>query len=135
MMRSTHRILTTHAGSLPSIPLRSSARFDASLLYREASTLHAVAKDMGMTYPLPTTRSTTAEREQEKLSLVHSITLSARRRIDCGIVTPSAFAVLRLITSSNVVGCSTGISAGFLPSRTMPTCSAARRKVFTKFGP
>ena len=38
---------------------------------------------------------------------------SARARIDGGTVRPSALAVLRLTTSSNVVGCSTGRSAGF----------------------
>ncbi len=47
----------------------------------------------------------------------HWITSSARSSSDCGIVTPSAFAVLRLITSSNFVGCSIGISAGFAPRR------------------
>ena len=31
------------------------------------------------------------------------------------MVSPSAFAVFRLITSSNFVGCSTGKSAGFAP--------------------
>src|SRR5207253_1833377 len=35
-----------------------------------------------------------------------------------GIVRPSAFAVLRLMTSSNLVGCSTGRSAGLAPFRT-----------------
>jgi len=34
------------------------------------------------------------------------MTSSARSRNDCGIVNPSAFAVLRLMTSSNFVGCS-----------------------------
>ena len=33
------------------------------------------------------------------------ITLSARYRTDCGIVRLSAFAVFRLITNSNFVGC------------------------------
>ena len=45
----------------------------------------------------------------------HLITRSARSRIDCGIVIPSALAVFRLITSSNVVGCCTGRSAGLVP--------------------
>jgi hypothetical protein len=45
----------------------------------------------------------------------HSITSSARSRIDCGIVSPSALAVLRLITNSNFVGCCTGKSAGLAP--------------------
>ena len=39
----------------------------------------------------------------------YSITSSARARIDGGMLRPSAFAVLRLMTNSNVVGCSTGL--------------------------
>jgi hypothetical protein len=42
---------------------------------------------------------------------------SARTKSDCGIVRPSAFAVLRLITKSNFVGCCTGSSAGLAPLR------------------
>ena len=42
----------------------------------------------------------------------HSRTSSARARMEGGTVRPSALAVLRLITSSNLVGCSTGRSAG-----------------------
>ena len=42
---------------------------------------------------------------------VYSITLSARTNNASGTVTPIALAVLRLITSSNLVGCSTGMSA------------------------
>jgi hypothetical protein len=42
---------------------------------------------------------------------VYSITLSARANNAGGTVTPIALAVLRLITSSNLVGCSTGMSA------------------------
>jgi hypothetical protein len=48
---------------------------------------------------------------------VYSMTSSARAINVGGIVMPSAFAVLRLITSSNFVGCSTGKSAGFAPLR------------------
>ena len=40
-----------------------------------------------------------------------------RQANDGGIVRPSAYAVLRFITSSNFVGCSTGRSAGFAPLR------------------
>ena len=58
----------------------------------------------------------------------HSISLSALIRIVCGISIPSALAVFMLITSSNLVGCSTGISAGFFPLKIIATCSAARRK-------
>src|SRR5262249_2199893 len=42
----------------------------------------------------------------------YSITLSARWSTDGGIVSLSALAVFRLMTSSNLVGCSTGRSAG-----------------------
>jgi hypothetical protein len=47
----------------------------------------------------------------------HSITSSARIRIDRGTVRPSALAVLRFTMYSNVVGCSTGKSEGFVPLR------------------
>src|SRR5262249_8679790 len=39
-------------------------------------------------------------------------------------VRPSVFAVLRLITSSNLVGCTTGISDGFSPLRIRPVSRA-----------
>jgi tetratricopeptide (TPR) repeat protein len=44
-----------------------------------------------------------------------------------GISRPSAFAVVRLMTRSNLVGCSIGMSAGLVPRRTLSTNSAARR--------
>jgi hypothetical protein len=47
----------------------------------------------------------------------YPITSSARMRIVGGTVTPIALAVLRLIRSSNFVGCSTGRSAGFVDER------------------
>ena len=63
---------------------------------------------------------------QRKWAL-HSITLSARVRRLGGISRPSAFAVFRLITSSNLVGCSTGRSAGFAPLKILSTKEADRR--------
>ena len=51
----------------------------------------------------------------------HSIISSARSRNDLGIVMPIALAVVTLITSSNFVGCSTGISPGFMPRRILST--------------
>jgi hypothetical protein len=51
----------------------------------------------------------------------YSITSSARASTDGGIVRPSAFAVLRLITSSYLVGACTGRSAGFSPLRMRST--------------
>src|SRR5215208_8125078 len=49
--------------------------------------------------------------------VAHSITSSARARSVGGIVMPRAVAVLKLMISSNFVGCSTGKSAGFSPLR------------------
>jgi hypothetical protein len=44
-------------------------------------------------------------------------------------------AVVRLRTSSNLVGCSIGISPGFVPRRILSTNSAARRNRSGKLGP
>src|SRR5262249_26885886 len=58
--------------------------------------------------------------ERDDLASLHSITSAAMASTPGGIVRPSAFAVLRLITSSNLVGCTTGRSAGFVPLRMRP---------------
>jgi hypothetical protein len=50
----------------------------------------------------------------------HSMTSSARARIDCEMVRPSVLAVLRLTTNSNSAGCWTGRSAGLAPLRIFP---------------
>jgi hypothetical protein len=60
----------------------------------------------------------------------HSITSSARTRIVSGTVTPRAFAVLRLTTSSNRDGRSIGRSAGLAPPRMRPTSYAFARPAF-----
>ena len=68
-----------------------------------------------------------ASQQQHQLAVYYSITSSARSRIAGGTVRPSALAVLRLTTSSNLVGCSTGRSAGLSPLRILSTKPAARR--------
>jgi len=50
----------------------------------------------------------------------HSITSSAMDSSDGGTSMPSALAVVRLSTNSNLVDCSTGRSAGFAPLRMLP---------------
>src|SRR5262249_46787115 len=60
-----------------------------------------------------------AEQRDERATL-HSITSSARARNDSGIVSPSALAVLRLMTNSTFVTCCTGRSAAFSPLRMRP---------------
>jgi hypothetical protein len=52
---------------------------------------------------------------------LYSITSSARASSEGGTVRPSAFAVLRLITSSNLVGACTGSSPGLAPRRMRST--------------
>jgi hypothetical protein len=55
------------------------------------------------------------------LQKIYSITSSAVASNDGGTVRPSALAVVRLMTRSNLVGCSTGMSAGFAPRRILST--------------
>jgi hypothetical protein len=51
----------------------------------------------------------------------HWSTSSACKRMLGGMVRPRALAALRLITNSNLVGCSTGRSAGLAPLRILST--------------
>src|SRR5215468_9925134 len=62
-----------------------------------------------------------AEERDEPAPLNHSITSSARSRIDGGMARPSAVAVLRFTTISNLVGSCTGRSPGFAPRRIRST--------------
>jgi len=62
-----------------------------------------------------------AAEQRDELAPPHSITSSARASSMGGTSRPRALAVLRLITSSNFVGCCTGKSTGFAPFRTRPT--------------
>src|SRR5215470_15697745 len=66
-------------------------------------------------------RSCRAAEERDELAPFHSITSSARASNEAGTSRPSAFAVLRLITSSYLVGACTGRSAGFSPLRMRST--------------
>jgi hypothetical protein len=53
------------------------------------------------------------------------ITSSARTSKEGGTARPSALAVFMLITSSNLVGCSTGRSEGLAPLRILSTVAAS----------
>jgi len=53
-------------------------------------------------------RSCCASEECDEFAADHSIISSARSRNDSGTVRPNAFAVVRLTTNSNLVGCSIG---------------------------
>ena len=52
---------------------------------------------------------------------LHSITSSTMESSPDGRARPRAFAVFRLMTSSNLVDCITGNSAGLVPFRILPT--------------
>src|SRR5262249_51121175 len=62
-----------------------------------------------------------AAEQRYDLAPLHSITSSARSRIDVGSSMPITLAVLRLTISSNFVACSTGRSAGFAPFKIFAT--------------
>jgi len=65
----------------------------------------------------------------------HWMISSARASTDGGMVRPSAFAVLRLITNSNFVGACNGRSAGFSPLRMRSMYPAARRNCSLRTSP
>ena len=74
-----------------------------------------------------TERGLRGEAGEKNPAIDHRITSSARSSSDCGIAIPSAFAALRLITNSNLVACSTAMSAGLAPLSTLSTNWAERR--------
>src|SRR5262249_54313293 len=59
--------------------------------------------------------------KHDELAPFHSITSAAVASSIGGTSRPSALAVLRLMTSSNLIGCTTGRSAGLAPLRIFPT--------------
>src|SRR5262249_43556379 len=66
-------------------------------------------------------RSRRTAEQRDELAFFHSITSSARASKVGGTSRPSDFAVLRLMTSSYLVGACTGRSAGFSPRRMRST--------------
>src|SRR5262245_52696378 len=80
-------------------------------------------------------RGCRAADQHNEVAPLHSITSSARAISVGGTSRPSAFAVLRLMTNSNFVGCSIGNSEAFAPLRILTTNAAARRLRSGTFGP
>jgi hypothetical protein len=100
--------------------------------FHEPGTLREAYQDSDPPHPLtllrprPTRlRSCCAREERDEVATVHSMTSSARASNWAGMSMPSAFAVLRLITSSYLFGACTGRSAGFSPLRMRSTYLAA----------
>src|SRR6266702_863239 len=61
-------------------------------------------------------------RHRQGAVVVHSMTSSACANSAGGTMRPSAVAVLRLMTNSNFVGCSTGKPAGLVPRNKLRSC-------------
>ena len=61
-----------------------------------------------------------AAEQRDELAALHSITSSAMASSDGGTVRPNMRAVVLLMTSSNLVDCTTGKSPGFAPLSTRP---------------
>ena len=74
--------------------------------------------DAGLVRQIPPVAT---ERRPNDSAAIHSITLSARTRMESGNTIPSSFADLMFIANSNVVGCSIGRSPGFAPLRILST--------------
>jgi hypothetical protein len=77
--------------------------------------------DQPCSCPLRLTESPGLEEYAVHQFAAYSITSSARVSRIGGISRPIALAVLRLMTSSNVVGCSIGSSAGLAPLKIWST--------------
>ena len=67
------------------------------------------------------------EGPNKRHQFAYSITSSARAHSVGGMSRPIAFAVMRFTARSNLVGCSTGMSAGLVPRKILSTISAERR--------
>src|SRR5262249_19588196 len=65
-------------------------------------------------------RRSRAAEQRDELAALHSITSSTMESTACGTSMFSARAVCKFMTSSNLVDCSTGSSAGFSPLRILP---------------
>jgi hypothetical protein len=85
----------------------------ATLIYRRTGNLRAVRLLLGHTNMESTVRYLGIEVDDAHL-------VGAGEAVG-GISKPRAFAVLRLITSSNLVACSIGFSAGFGPRKILLT--------------
>src|SRR5262245_40268516 len=76
-----------------------------------------------------------AAEERDELAPLHSITSSASCSRCRGTLRPRALAVLRLTTSSNVVGCTTSRSAGLAPLRILAVYAPTWRYEAARLGP
>src|SRR5262249_45188778 len=90
----------------------------------------AMRRELGDTGPELNRDRHRATEQRDERAASHSITLSARTTSAPGTSRPIALAVLRLMASSNLVGCSPGRSPGCAPRRSLESCRlmASRHK-------
>jgi hypothetical protein len=122
-LRRDEPVPTSHT-NVVTAPAVSASCKRASLSARAASCCRRSANRAARTYAQSATARMPARAANVHAALdvpAHSITSSARASTVAGISRPSAFAVLRLITSSYLVGACTGRSAGFSPLRMRST--------------
>src|SRR5262249_18028278 len=93
------------------------------------------------TYPLALLRGRPdrpcyrAAQQRDGLPPLHSITSSAVAMSVGGTAMPSILAVWALMTSSNLLDCTTGRSAGFAPLRMRPAYTPSSRNASTRLAP
>src|SRR5206468_3089077 len=80
-------------------------------------------------------RGCRAAEQRDEVAAFHWITSSAMAIRFGGMLSPSAFAIFRLITSSYLVGACTGSSLGFSPRRMRSTYDATRWNRSGRSGP
>ncbi len=97
--------------------LRDGIAFGISHQYADPA--HALLHRLRARRERPGRRRATEKRDE--LAPPHSITSSAMASSLSGTVRPSILAVSALMTSSNLLACTTGKSAGFAPLRMRPT--------------
>src|SRR5947209_4519398 len=100
---------------------RLAARLRYARLRQQASVEDADYRHCLLLRRQGASRGHRAAQKQHQLAPPHSMTSSARARIASGMVSPRVLAVLRLMTSLNVVGCCTGRSPGLAPFKIFAT--------------
>ena len=96
---------------------------NAHVAYGSKADMTALSRDVRFTPKADTDQSALNVRKvpEADIDLIYySITLVASASIGAGIAIPSAFAVFRLMTNSNLVDCITGRFAGLSPLRMRP---------------
>src|SRR5947199_305578 len=93
-------------------------RVACGYVHKDGDTTNGVASLLRTRHHRP---SNTTAHPCNELTPLHSMTSSARTKTEGGIPMPRACAVLPFTASSNLVGCSTGRSAGLAPLRILTT--------------